>query len=151
MNRVFAFAIGVVVAGVGAKLLAGSPIALNAIQSVDARGEDWQITPLVPRPEWTATMYAKTSYQWSMNATPQVLVTGSRLVHKIVLDADTNSNFGIIYVYDSNNPSDLSMPITSFRYVGDRGANPSQVELDVRVTKGLMVGGWGSCTVLHGE
>jgi hypothetical protein len=151
MNRASAFVVGVVVAGVAAKLLAGNPSSPVAIQYLDARGEDWQLMPLGPRPEWKATFYSRTYGQWGNNSTPQVLFAGSRLVHKVVLDSDPSGNFGEIYLYDSSDPSDTSTPITSFRYLGDRGANPSQVELNVRVTKGLTVAGWGRATVLHGE
>ncbi len=149
MNRAFAFAVGVVVAGVAAKLLAGSPGSPSVIHQLDAVGSDQQLVPLVPRPEWSATLLGISSPSYNV-----VLFAGSRLVHKVVLDSQRIGNVspGQVYLFDSRDPSDLSTPIAFVSYGGSLSAiNPSQVELNVRVTKGLLVQGYGMCTVLHGE
>lgn len=147
MNRAFVFAAGVVVAGVTARLLAGSPSSPGVIHYLDAIGDDRQLVPLITRPEWSATVVKS-----HVNDVGRVIHVGPRLVHKVVLDT-WNASYSNAWIYDSNDPSDLSTPITFLSSYVNAGAVASQVELDVRVTKGVLVvaSAGGACTVLHGE
>ncbi len=150
MNRAYAFAAGVVVAGVGVSLFAGNPnppagpIGPTMV-SLDAISEklDRQLA-LLTRPEWKATV--------TTNAVAQVIHVGPTLVHKVIADSMAGVG-GVATIYDSADPSDRSTPIVTLSTYTIGGALNTQAELDVRVTKGVLVIGLsgGAVTVVHGN
>jgi hypothetical protein len=132
MNCVYAFAAGIVTAGVAASLFAGNPnppvgpigptmVSLDQIaQKLDA-----QTQLLQPKVWRSAVVTSPGSF---------VVRTGGALVHKFALSGGSGTSI----LYDAATPDDRTTPIGVLT-VYALSQNTAEIELSVRVTKGIMI------------
>jgi hypothetical protein len=145
MNRAYAFAVGVLVAGVGATLFAGNPsppagpIEPTMVSLSELAEKIDQQQAATQSREWKASAFGGGGFHAAL--------VGRALVHKVAI-----SGVGFATFYDAASPDDQSTPIASLSV---SSALPNaELELSVRVTKGLVIfNGGPNCltTVLHAD
>lgn len=149
MNRAYAFAAGIVTAGVAASLFAGNPNppagpigpTMVSLEHIAERLEA-QSQLLQPK-EWSSKVVGPSA--------TVVVRTGGALVHKVGVSGST---YGQAMIFDAASTSDRSTPIAVLNVSGGNdGTLNAEIELSVRVTKGIMVEGAsnGWTTVLYGD
>jgi hypothetical protein len=138
MNRAYAFAVGVVVAGVGATLFAGNPNPPAGPIGPTMVSLD-QIAGMV---EYQSRLLALSLRSWDSSVVDggaaSVVFTGAAEIN--LMHAAAFGGTGTVMIYDADNPSDRSKPIGAVA-AGTCCGYPlnAALPLSVRVSKGLVV------------